>query len=553
MNDFPEKSIDNNVACFLQKHAVDSPDKTVFYYPTGKEISEHKTISFKNFHDRSVKLAHSFKKLNVKEGDRLIVFMPISVELYLVVAALQYIGAVPVFLDSWGRREHMTECIKNSRPVGIVSINETLKALADNEAGSQIPLRISCQDHGEHHQHQLSELFVNDNDHKESITPVRQDDTALITYTTGSSGEPKGVNRTHRFLTAQHYALKRLFPYAEHDIDLSVFPVFALNNIASGISTVIPAINPVSPSANDPHIILSQAENCEVNCMTLSPHVFNAIAFFCIKEQTLLKGINRVLVGGAPISEKDIERFISIAPDTEIQILYGSTEVEPIAYIKGKDMLEYQAEDENDNPTLQGVNVGKIDTELRCKFIKINHLPTDSSAKQIQDIEVPAGEVGELLVTGEHVCRDYYNNPKAFANTKIKDQEGAIWHRTGDLARIDQTGHLWIVGRTHNVIKHNGELYFPVRPEILLKGLPYVSNAAYLKDLDEKILAVVTVSDEDPANQEKYKREIEALFTREKIPLDDVVFYNDIPMDVRHHSKVDYRKLKQALNELSQK
>ena len=75
------------------------------------------------------------------------------------------------------------------------------------------------------------------------LEPVRGEDPALITFTTGSSGRPKGAERSHRFLCAQHLALDREIPYRPDDIDLPVFPVFALNNLAGGVATVLPAID----------------------------------------------------------------------------------------------------------------------------------------------------------------------------------------------------------------------------------------------------------------------------------------------------------------------
>jgi olefin beta-lactone synthetase len=383
------------------------------------------------------------------------------------------------------------------------------------------------------------------------IDPVKKNDTALITYTTGSTGAPKGANRTHRFLASQHYALKRLFPYKSNDIDLPVFPVFALNNIASGITTVIPAINISRPDPEDSKTLVSQIKACEVSCMTLAPSSFRNVAGYCSTEKISLDGISRVLTGGAPISETDILRFMKAAPHSKNWILYGSTEVEPIAYIESREMLSIKPPRWK-NTTKIGVNVGKIDKALNYKFINIEtgNIGDDF---EINEIEVNIGEVGELIVAGEHVCEEYYKNEEAFARAKIRDKNGVVWHRTGDLARMDKDGFLWIVGRKHNIIKRGAEYFFPVRPEIILKDLSPVVNAAYLNiDHNDKkiIIAVVTLERESEAIKKSCRKEIAKVFEKNKLPLDRVVFMKEVPMDVRHHSKVDYDKLRQKLYEV---
>ena len=466
------------------------------------------------------------------------------------IAAFQRLGAIPVLLDSLSRQEQLAAIVRNSKPRGIVAPAAWLQAYEGHLNSFGISIRISADEKSD-----STKIFGLPNllsEKSEKIMPVEQNHTALITYTTGSSGVPKGANRTHRFLSAQHYALKRLFPYKQTDVDLPVFPVFALNNIASGITTVLPAIDISKPDLEDSKILLSQISKCKVNCMTLAPSSFRNLAIYCDTKGILLDNVSRVLTGGAPISETDIQRFVSIAPNSQNWILYGSTEVEPIAYIESKEMLSIKLP-ERTNATKIGVNVGKIDKMLRYKFIDVE-IGNISHLVKIQDTEVGKGEIGELVVAGEHVCEGYYRNKEAFARTKIEDASGTIWHRTGDLARIDARGYLWIVGRKHNVIKRGGEYFFPVRPEILLKDMPSVANAAYLdfeNDGARQIAAVVTLKKSDKNNQQECRREISKIFKREKLPLDAVIFMEEIPMDVRHHSKVNYDALRQQLYEIS--
>ena len=550
---FPQKHTKNNVAFFLEEHAQKQPHKIAFYFlPSGVSVDknvQHNSITYRDFNDKVSIFAGSLLRTGIKKGDRVIIFVSISPELYISIAGLQRIGAIPVLIDSLARKEQLGEIIQNSQPKGIIASIEFLKAFGINLDFFGIQTRISTNTHSA----EKSIISFNKllKGKAQKIVPVEQNDTALITYTTGSSGTPKGANRTHRFLAAQHYALKRLFPYGSNDIDLPVFPVFTLNNIASGISTVIPAIDISKPNQKDSQTLVYQIKKCGVNSMTLAPSSFRNLAAYCIAKNILINKISRVLTGGAPISETNILRFMEIAPNSKNWILYGSTEVEPISYIESQEMLSTNIPKWT-NITKVGVNVGKIDKELNYKFINIETGNLDENAR-VKKIGVKEGEVGELIVAGENVCQEYYKNEDAFSRTKIKDEDGTVWHRTGDLARIDKSGFLWIVGRRHNVIKQGTEYFFPVRPEIILKDLPHIVNAAYL-DIEHNnknsIIVVVTLERKDGAIEKLCRKKITKVFKKEKLPLDEIVFMEEIPMDVRHHSKVDYNKLRQKLYEV---
>ena len=550
---FPQKHTKNNVSFFLEEHAQKQPHKIAFYFlhsgvPVDKNV-QHDSITYRDFNDKVSIFGGSLLRLGIKKGDRVIIFVSISPELYISIAGLQRIGAIPVLIDSLARKEQLGEILQNSQPKGIIAPLEFLKAFGTNLDFFRIQTRISTNTYSEEESTiSFSKLL---NGEAQKIVPVEQNDTALITYTTGSSGTPKGANRTHRFLAAQHYALKRLFPYGPNDIDLPVFPVFTLNNIASGISTVIPAIDISKPNPKDPQTLVLQITNCGVNSMTLAPSSFRNLATYCNAKNILLNKISRVLTGGAPISETDILKFMKIAPSSKNWILYGSTEVEPISYIESQEMISINIPRWT-NITKIGVNVGKIDKELNHKFINIEAGNLDENVK-VKKIEVKEGEVGELIVAGENVCQEYYKNEDAFSRTKIKDEDGTVWHRTGDLARIDKSGFLWIVGRKHNVIKQGTEYFFPVRPEIILKDLPHIINAAYLNiEHNDKnsIIVVVTLERKDEAIEKLCRKKITKVFKKENLPLDEIVFMEEIPMDVRHHSKVDYSKLRQKLYEV---
>lgn len=560
----PGKNIKNNVTYFLEVNAEKSPDKPIFYWVNPKILESqdntnldklgHQAISYRNFINLTSRIASGYSNLGIKKGDRIIVFLPMVLNMYLALSALQRIGAIPVLLDSWTRHIHLKTCIDQVKPSAIISFDKAFllgRSIPELEA---IPLRISVGPITQKYSANLEDLINTSS--TIPISPVNQEDTALITFTTGSSGVPKGADRSHRFLAAQHYALSKCIPYHENDIDLPIFPVFSLNNVASGITTVLPAIDISTQKPTDSAILLSQIKNSGITCATLSPSILNNLSTYCIENKLEIPQLRRVVTGGAPISRNNVINFKSIAKNAEIVVIYGSTEVEPISQIDDKELLSFKSqEDEDPELVEEGVDVGHIVQGLDYKLIKIDKNPikivTQSDWKSI---EISDG-IGELIVTGEHVCQRYYKNLEAFSRAKIVDIDGTVWHRTGDLVRLDEKGYLWIVGRVHNAIQRAGTYVFPVRAEVILKKLPFVSQAAYLgipdPNLGEKTIVVIEPKDKTllikSDNIKTWELKIRDLFAKNDLPIDSILFVNSIPMDPRHHSKVEYAQLRQQI------
>ncbi|MDD5195576.1 MAG: AMP-binding protein, partial [Candidatus Omnitrophica bacterium] len=411
------KTEDNNVISFLHRHARLFPQKTALQWVDRKALGAwdgisnlpHESITYKNLVDKINAVSGGLKKIGIGKGDRVIIFLPLSLELYVTMFAVQRIGAIAVFLDSWARKDHLGICAQVVSPEAMISFEKAFQLCAPIPKLSEIEVKIVIGPHEKNYTSNLECLLTSQD--WVDIEPVEANDTALITFTTGSSGAPKGADRTHRFLAAQHRALDKEIPYKESDRDLPVFPIFSLNNLAGGVTTILPAIDLAVPSDKDAALIINQLFSAQVTCCTLSPSIFVNIAEYCRKNKIVLAHLRRVVTGGAPVSKDNVRDFKAIAPGAEILVLYGSTEVEPIAHIEAGEMLRGQDK-------CQGVNVGRISEDLDYKFIKIWRKSVELGPKGWQEWEVETGKPGELVVSGAHVCENYYNNPEAFKSTK---------------------------------------------------------------------------------------------------------------------------------------
>ena len=558
---FPGSHKGNNVYSFIEDHLKKFPNRPILKWVDRETISswsfnpedklEHKSVSVAELYHISNKIAKGFTDLGIEKGDRVILFVPMSLYLYASMFALQKIGAIPTFLDSWARRDQLGVSAEVASPKCMISFQQAFDLCKGAPVFDNMPLKVVVGEHTDTFDSSIEKLMQSEGEVE--VCPMEQEDTALITFTTGSSGTPKGANRTHRFLAAQHYALHRGLPYDENDVDLPVFPIFSLNNLAEGVATVIPSFDVGAPTQAVPPTLLGQFKECNVTCTTLSPSIFNSLSKYCLEKGIVMNDLKRVVTGGAPVSRDNIVDFSKVAPNAEILVLYGSTEVEPIAHISAKEMIELKSVTDDDFEMVdEGVNVGHLDEGLEYKFIKISKGEIKiNSDSEFERITLQDGEVGELIVSGEHVCRDYFNNEEAFSRAKILDHNNIVWHRTGDLGRLDKDGNLWLVGRVHNAIDRDGTYCFPVRAEIVLKKLPFTKYCAYLgvedEALGEKTVCVVAPTDENKISNEEMIKEIDRITKKNSIIVDQIIIHDDIPMDARHHSKVEYAVLRADL------
>lgn len=555
------ETVNNNVLCFMERHVDRFPQRTALRWSEKEHIKgfdgKHQTdlptqqVSYDQLNDLIARTAGGLLDLGLRKGDRVILFLPMGLSMYTAMFAIMRIGAIAVFLDSWARRNHLGASGDCVTPKAMISHKGAFELVATIPVFNSMEHRILAGPGFDGtFSAKLEELHQCTT--RAPIAAVESETTALITFTTGSSGVPKGANRTHRFLSAQHDALSKVIPYVAEDIDMPAFPIFSLNNLASGVTTLMPALDLAHPSEKDSSALAAQIINQDVTCTTLSPAMFNGLSSYCRENGLELSCLRRVVTGGAPISKDNVHSFKAIAPAARIWILYGSTEVEPMAHIEADEMLGVPA-DPDPEIIEEGVNVGHISDDLRFKFIKPCRGTTGRvRSLQWKELETRPGEVGEFIVSGNHVCRDYYNNQEAFSKNKIVDNEGVIWHRTGDLGRIDEKGYLWIVGRLHNMIIRKGRYHFPVGPEIILKRLNFILRGAYLGLPDPEYgerCAVVLQLREDKNNISAELKELRRLFSKNSFPVDGCYVVPEVPMDPRHHSKVEYSVLRKHLQD----
>jgi acyl-CoA synthetase (AMP-forming)/AMP-acid ligase II len=516
----PEPTI--NVVSYLRDTASRVPERRALVMP------DDTAVTFGQLWQRVCRVSAGLRRAGLEPGDRLVVMIPMSIDLYTVLLAIIQAGAVAVFVDPWMSMRKIAQFAAFAEPAGFAGVGRSHLLRWWQPALRALPLTITT---GRRlgwlpARYRLAELLTAAPDER-IWTPDSPDAPALITFTSGSSGVPKGANRTHGFLSAQYAALCAEYSYDEADVDMPLFPVFALRNLADGIPSVIPDVDFRRIHTVDGARLLAQIARHGVRTCTASPPFVDRLAA-AVQTGGRDPGLRRILTGGAPVSNEMLRRWRAALPDTAITVVYGSTEAEPVASITLEQRLACEGE---------GYCAGQPVDAIQVRIVRIEKGPiefTDWEALAPQD-----GRIGELIVSGRHVSRDYFRNPDAVNENKIIDADGVCWHRMGDTGYMDALGRFWLTGRVHSTILRRGRLLHAqlIEAQIaqLLPGA--VRVAALGKD---GCLIVVVQGDPVPDAKERVRAA--------GIPVDEVRFTRRaLPLDPRHRSKIDYVLLQQML------
>lgn len=489
-------------------------------------------VTFAELRTRVERCAGGFRRLGFGDGDRAVFMVPMSTDLYVAVLGCLAAGGVAVFVDPWVSLRRIAALAAAARAKAFVGSprSHLLRLLAPELR--RIPLTIATGPVARPFaRRRLDSLEGN-----APLAAIAVDAPALITFTTGSSGTAKGVNRTHAILRAQHEVIREEFPAEPGDVDLTTFPVFALSNLAAGVTTVIPPVNLRRVGDASGSRVLSAIQRCGVTTMAASPPLFDVLASYIRSSGATAPSLRRIVTGGAPVRDDQLRFWRDVWPRTEIVVAYGSSEAEPVASISADERLSR-------HDAGQGYCVGRPVQAVRTRLVPI----TKSALTALAD-PPQAPIVGELVVTGPHVCRDYVGDDRAFQENKVRDASGVVWHRMGDTGYFDADGTFWLVGRVHSTIRRGGEAVHPQVVERAARGdderIRRVAAVGIPDDTLGERLVVVIESDTMDVVPTVRTRLGEAGLA----PVDAlVVTRRSLPVDPRHNSKVDYQRLRALL------
>lgn len=502
---------------------------------------QYSRSTFRELDDDSDRIARGLVAFGVQPGCRLALLVPPSYEFISLVFALFKSGAVPILIDPGMGRSNMLRCLADARPEGFVAISlaQAVRTLFRRRFASA-QLNVTVGRRWFWRGPTLDDLRRL-GDRPLPLPAVRGDDPAAIIFTTGSTGPPKGVLYRHGNFGAQVDEIRDQYDIQPGEVDLACFPLFGLFNCAMGVTTVIPELDAARPASVDPLTLLRTVDDLGVTQSFGSPAIWNRVSRYCRQRGMRMASLQRVLSAGAPVSPEVLEMTVaSIGDGGEVHTPYGATEALPVATISAREVLDETAAQTRSGA---GTCVGRRYPGIEWRVIRI----VDGPIRSLVDAEtLPPGEIGELIVSGPVVTREYVKPPEANERGKIYER-GTVWHRMGDVGYLDADERFWYCGRmTHRVRTAAGTLYtdpceaiFNCHPEVFRSALVGIGQPG-----DQRPVIIVEPHAEhwprSKADRERFLQELRIIARShpKTAGIRDFMFHKSLPVDIRHNAKI---------------
>lgn len=523
--------------------ARSDPSRRALIFPTskpGKSPVDYGTVTFKELNEESDRYAQGLRAFGIGRGTRVLLLVPVSVELLTLALALLKMGAILVLIDPGMGKKSLLKCVQHVQPRGLIAVPlvHALRTLSRKSFGGithAVTVGAKWWWGGPTHWDLRNPVWT-----EFPVAAVSREELAAIVFTTGSTGLPKGVHYTHGVFDAQVKILEREFHAADR-VGLAAFPTMALYYLAMGIPCVLPPVDPARVARVNPADIVDAVDRFGVTSAAGSPMFWDPVVRHCRAAGRRLDTLKTVTMFGAPVRGSLLEEFAAVLPSGGRTFTpYGATEALPVSSLSGDEIL---ADTWPQTRAGAGVCVGRPFAELTVKILPIS----DEPIPDWDDARVlPAGTIGEIVVKGPVVTKRYDHHDRE--NIWAKIYEGSdVWHRMGDAGYFDDRGRLWFCGRKNHRVETAGGVLYSVPVEEIFNAHPRVFRAALVglgsRPRQHPVLIVEPRPGAAPrgrAERAAFIDELKALAKNHSSlgEIRDILFHPGLPVDYRHNAKI---------------
>lgn len=418
-------------------------------------IFRQEQLSFVQLKDKVFALGQALLKLGVSPADKVAIYLPSWPEYVISYLAIWSVGACSVPLDFMLTEDEILSCLSHSEAKTLITKHKA--NLSFTRLKNELPLLkniISCQSK-EEQALSFEDLLAGQSNLPPQVE-IKEDDCAIIFYTSGTTGKPKGVLISYAQLDAPPKSMAFFVnsDLGPKDTALCALPFSHLGGLIYIQNTIAFGLTLVLMERFIPLDFLRNLQNYRVNFFWIVPSMYYALLQLKEFETFDLSSLRWIVTFGASNSPEALRRFQQFCPRAQLLNGWGLTET-------------------NAPTVVLPMGSKKIESVGRpAPWIQVKVFSDD-------DQELPAGSIGEVVVKSWVVTAGYFKDEPL---TQSTIRQG--WFHTGDLGKFDAEGFLYIVGRKKEMIKVGGEIVF--EPEV---------EASLLKHSDVAEAAVIGVAD----------------------------------------------------------
>lgn len=429
----------------LSRNATRLKDKLAVIYG-------EKTYTYQQFNQIVNRLAHGLLAEGIKKGDKIALFLKNSDQFMVVFYAIMKVGAVAVPINFRLTALEVNYILHDSDAI-MVFFDEEFSSLIKQATDhmDRTIVQVSVGEKKEDGQKSLTEIMT-ENEENPSITVSEEDDCEIL-YTSGTTGKPKGALFDHHRVIHAGINLMAIMSVTSEDTLLHLAPLFhsAELNLFMVLGTFVGSTQVI---VRDFHPVTT-LEIIEKNQVTLFfgvPTMYNFLLQVPNRDKYDLSSVKRCGYGAAPMSISLIQKSMELFGHQQFYNLCGLTEGGP-----------------------GGIS---LTPERHLDKIGSGGIPIPSTEARVVDEEgndVKVGEVGEFIIRGETIMKEYYRKPEE-TKKALRDD----WLYTGDLAIIDDDGYITLVDRKKDMIISGGENVYSTEVENVLYSYPKLLEVAVI-------------------------------------------------------------------------
>ncbi|MEU6994623.1 long-chain fatty acid--CoA ligase [Streptomyces sp. NPDC046465] len=414
-------------------------------------VHDDRSLTYRELHERVVRLAHALRALGVARGDRIAYLGPNHPAFLETLFAAGTLGAVFAPLNTRLAAPELAYNLSDSGSTVLVHAPEqagTARAAAA-EAGLRHRVALAGPDEDAALDYEELLAGAGTSPLDEAVAP---EDPCMIMYTSGTTGHPKGAVLSHTNITWNSVNVLVDTDLAGDEVTLVVAPLFHTAGLnMTCLPTLLKGGRVVLLGAFDAERVLELIEDLRVTYMFGVPTMYDAMTARPRWATTDLSSLRTLNCGGAPVPERTISAYLSRG--LAFSQGYGMTEASPGALYLDKEQ-----------------------TTAKAGSAGVPHFFTDTRVVLPDGREAGPGEPGEILVHGPNVMTGYWRRP---GDTEAAFSDGG-WLRTGDVARTDADGYTYIVDRVKDMYVSGGENVYPAEVEAALLAHPDVAECAVI-------------------------------------------------------------------------